>query len=304
MKYYIGVDGGGTKTEFICYDEKGHLVDQVTLSTCHILQVSHSQAVSILTAGINEVIAPYMPVCDSDITICAGLAGYGENKNLKHKIEAICKQSFGNKNFIIKNDAEIALAGALDNEDGIIVIAGTGSIGLAKKGNVSYRCGGWGYMLGDEGSAYWIGKRLLQEYTQQIDGRKERTLLVDYLKHTFSLKDDYELINYVSQTLGNQRNKIAGIAILLEELALKSDPAALEIYAQAGKALAELVNQLSKHFKDTIKVSYIGGVFKSSDLILDPLRNCLQDHTILQSPAHDPAYGAMLIAKNESKRED
>ena len=64
----------------------------------------------------------------------------------------------------LKSDVQIAIEGALDGQDGIVVIAGTGSIALSLKEGMLQRCGGWGYQLGDEGSAYWIAKKMLNAF--------------------------------------------------------------------------------------------------------------------------------------------
>lgn len=74
------------------------------------------------------------------------------------------------------------MEGALDGENGIVIIAGTGSIALALKDNIVTRCGGWGSQLGDEGSAYWIAKKMLSIFCQEVDGRLEKTKLYELIK--------------------------------------------------------------------------------------------------------------------------
>ena len=131
MRYYVGIDGGGTKTLFKCADEKLNEIKTLSFPSCHVLQVEQNQAIEILKNGISQIIDG-LPDNDIEICICAGLAGYGNDQSIRKRIEMIASEAFQGKPFILYNDAQVALAGALNNEDGILVIAGTGSIALSK----------------------------------------------------------------------------------------------------------------------------------------------------------------------------
>lgn len=296
MRYYVGIDGGGTKTLFKCADEKLNEIKTLSFPSCHVLQVEQNQAIEILKNGISQIFDG-LPDNDIEICICAGLAGYGNDQSIRKRIEMIASEAFQGKPFILYNDAQIALAGALNNEDGILVIAGTGSIALSKYQGQIYRSGGWGYMLGDEGSAYWIAKQLLEEYTMQCDGRSPKTQVVKALKQYCNLKDDYDIISYISNILGNERDKIASLAKIAFELAENKDPASLRIYDQAGYHIASLINALATNVDQVYKASYIGGVFNAGNIILDPIQNNLKKNIELCKPYNDPAYGAILLAK-------
>ena len=158
MRYFIGIDGGGTKTAFACMDEQ-QVLYTCTYPTCHVLQVEQETAIEILHKGLLDIQQHVPSVTAHNTVICAGLAGYGNNQVLRHKIEDICQKSFEGFTYHIVSDADIALHGAFLGNDGILLIAGTGSIGLARVKDQRYRCGGWGGLLGDEGSAYWIASR-------------------------------------------------------------------------------------------------------------------------------------------------
>lgn len=165
---YIGIDGGGTKTKMVLFDENGSRLKELILPTVHVLTQPQDQSIEILRDGVNQL--------DPDHTaiIGAGLAGYGQQKELRDKIEYICKEAFEDRTFVVESDVRIAIEGALDGHDGIVVIAGTGSIALSLKNNKLTRCGGWGYQLGDEGSAYWIAKKMFNIFCKEIDGRLEK----------------------------------------------------------------------------------------------------------------------------------
>lgn len=298
MKYFIGIDGGGTKTAFVCYDEENTLIGACVLPSCHVLQVDTNRAVSILKGGIENLVAE-IPEKDAQIYICAGLAGYGKNIELRKRIEKICSLSFAAYPYLIRSDADIALAGALNGEDGILVIAGTGSIALSQNQGKSSRCGGWGYVMGDEASAYDMAKQLLNVYTKQCDGRIPETILKSYVKEACGLSDDYDIIAYVSEVLGNERDKIARLSMLVYELAKQNELCALEIYANASKQIACLINTLAEAFSGRVTASYAGGVWNAKDILIEQVKCHLSEHIDFECPRFDPSYGACILAKKQ-----
>lgn len=297
--FYIGIDGGGTKTKFALFDEAGKCLREVVKSTCHILQVSNEASIAILKHGCSDVLQGFPHIQKDNLKILAGLAGYGQDETMRKRIEVICEEAFFPFPYGIRNDVQIAIAGALNYKDGIVVIAGTGSIALATKDGIQKRCGGWGYTLGDEGSAYWIAKQMLTIFCKQSDGRLPKTQLYDMLMQSCKLEKDYDMIHYVNTTLNNSRNEIAKLACITHKCALVGDPHALQIYDDAAKELALLIFPFLKYFEHNATLSYIGGVFQSDGYILNPLIKYLPTTISLQQPLHSPTYGAFILAKNE-----
>lgn len=293
MDYFIGIDGGGTKTAFASFDANGVLLHHCVMPSCHVLQVDNQTAIDILKRGLNSVL-PHT-TSDDNIYIGCGLAGYGNDAHLRKIIENRVECAFKGMKTVIANDAQIGLMGALNGNEGIFIIAGTGSMGLSYRNNEFKRVGGWGYLLGDEASAYWVAKQLLNEYTKQVDGRKEKTKLVDYVKRYCNLDDDYAIISHVSNTLGNKRDEIAKLAPIVYQLAQVNDTAAMDIYCKVAKEISLLINTLAKDFKNTVIVSYTGGVWKGLDYFRNYLT--LADNVTLQEPLNQPYYGAYLMAR-------
>lgn len=298
MNYFIGIDGGGTKTAFACMDENNQVVYQATYESCHILQVTRERAIAILQKGIEEMVAHFPQLTKNNTIICAGLAGYGKDQQLRQEIEIICKQSFKGYPFMICSDADIALYGALKGKDGILLIAGTGSIGLARKDKQLFRSGGWGYQLGDEGSAYWMARQLLQIFTKQVDGRLPESSLKHYLCEQLGLQDPYEIIRLLSSPKFQQRDEIAKLSLYLYELAKRKDPYALEIYECAAKELAQIANTLADYFKDEVCLSYAGGVWKSKDFLLKPFYKYINQKIKVNPPIASPVIGACYYARD------
>lgn len=293
--YIIGIDGGGTKTKFTLFDTRGNVVDSVILPSCHVLQKPDNEVVNILKVGIDKLTS--LISSEESIIISAGLAGYGKNHKIKNHIEYLCEIAFSPYPYYLFNDAEIALEGALAGEEGILLIAGTGSIAISKFKNKYQRCGGWGYLFGDEGSAYWIALELFKHYTYQVDGREPRTQLVTLLKEHCKFTDDYDLIYYVTNILEKDRTKIAAHAILLGELIEVKDPVGDLILEKLAKQLARLINSLTINFENKVKVSYVGGVFLLGEKLFVAISKYLVKPVIFIKPINSPEMGAFLLIK-------
>lgn len=298
MIYFLGVDGGGTKTKFECYDESGALVSEISKPTCHLLQVSSERAIEVLNFGLLEIKeAIQFQEGQDKLYIGLGLAGYGLNQALRKQIETVCQLAFEGEHYLLSSDAEIALIGALKGKDGILIIAGTGSIAFAKFGDRIERCGGWGYQLGDEGSGYWIGRQLLAEFTKQADGRHLKTELFSKLCNHLALKQDGDIIEWVS-TRNNQRTAIAELSIVGHELLERGDCAVQPLYDVCAKELAALANKFKEEYlEEQVPVSYIGGVLEHSATLRRMLKEQLDSKFVLVEPYYTPAKGASLLAQ-------
>lgn len=290
---FIGIDGGGTKTKFVLFNEDGQKEKEVLKPTVHILNQSKENCIQYLKEGVEEL----DPAKKS--FVIAGLAGYGQQEEVRHLIEDVCIQAFANRKYKIYSDVEIAMQGALDGQDGIVVIAGTGSIALSLINGKLKRCGGWGYQLGDEGSAFWIAKKMLSVYCQEVDGRRKKTELYDIIMKKCHLKNDYDIITYINQ-INHDRRAIASLATLNSLAARKGDCYALSIYQEAAHEISELIKPLVQDFDEPCYVSYIGGVFRSGEMILEPLKKQLSSLSCqLIPPVHSPEYGAFILGKKE-----
>lgn len=302
--YYIGIDGGGTKTQFTLFDQKGQMLSTHQEGTCHYAQVGYDGLKDVLKKGVKRVLKKVDEKIDkSDVRIGLGLAGYGREAKVREKIEAMVDKALNGYAWVLKNDVEIALKGALDENPGILVIAGTGSIALAYDGKQTTRTGGWGYQLGDEGGAYWIGQKVLEAFTKQSDGRMEKTPLYSLVKEQLNLAEDPEIVSVVQQYGKNHRREVAKLALCCSKASQMGDEIAIAILDQAAKELALLVNTLVPTFdSDRILASYIGGVFRSGDYLMASFIRYLDDKVLLIGPRHTPDYGAYLFAKEQFEK--
>ena len=295
---YMGIDGGGTKTKFTLINENEEIIASIEKGTCHYNQVGFDGLEKVLREGLEEIINIAKNKEDEIIRGCIGLAGYGKIKSVANNIEEIVKKVFKNIEFTLHNDVMIAHAGALSGEDGIVIIAGTGSIGYSLNKGITNRSGGWGYTIGDEGSAYWIGRKAIECFSKESDGRLVKGSLYTLLKNNLNIQDDYDLITYINEIIKSDRGNMAKIATICCQAANDGDINAKEIFNQAGIELAELINSLLKEFTDDkVVASYIGGVFKAEELILKPIGDNIDNRVILRAPKYPPDIGACLIAK-------
>lgn len=301
--YFLGIDGGGTKTSFSLIDEKGNLLTRVIKGTCHPAQIGFENLEKLLFEGLDEI-TKEMKISKTDINYSyLGLAGFGIVKEIADKIAIVVSKVFKEMKYTLNSDVRVAIAGALACEDGINIVAGTGSIVLALKDEELKRCGGWGYSVGDEGSAYWIGKKSLEIFSKECDGRVEKGPLYNIFVNELLLNDNYDIIPYVNNTLKCDRGEIAKLARLCSMAAIEGDNAAIKIFEEAAKELSEMVIVLLKIFKDEkVPISYTGGVFKCGDLILKPLMDNLRGYNVkLVEPALSPDLGACLLAYIDSE---
>lgn len=299
MKYYFSVDGGGTKTAFLLCDEDGNKITEFNLGPTNYLVNGMEDVINIYKEGISKF-NDYVLLSEIDCGFIA-LAGY---KDIKKDIEPIYQLVKSNikLDFILGNDTENALAGALLGKEGINIISGTGSIGLGYDKSKNFiRSGGWHHIfLGDEGSGYWLGCELLREFTKQADGRSKKTLLYDYIMTKYGFSDDDEILNLVINTYKLKREKIASFAIDVSNLAKMNDINALRIFNDAARELAQIANSIYRRgdFSNTIDLSFTGSVFKSYDFFKDSFINSLNFNARVVKPRLSPLYGGILLAFN------
>lgn len=301
---FLGIDGGGTKTEFIIINELGMILGHTIKPTCHYKQTSLENFEQVIREGIEEV-CRLSDISISNIDfIVAGIPGYGEIQNDVYIIDEIVKSILRNTSFICVNDAVVAWAGSLACQPGINIVAGTGAIGygIDSKGNVA-RSSGWGPFCGDEGSAYWLGKKVIEIFSKQSDGRLKKTPLYDIVSSEFNLKSEFDLLDIVVNNMEMKRDNVAQLAKLLYRAAEVNDEFALEAYIQAAYehylTIHSIIDKLDFETEERILVSYSGGVFNAGEYILAPLKRFLQKEskTIeLITPIMKPAFGAALYA--------
>ena len=302
MKYLIGFDCGATKTECALTDINGNILYTTTGGAANFLVTGTDGTSRIILSLLNDCIKKLNTDYSEIENIVIGAAGAGRKKDAE-KLESSLLEIFSADEIKIKSlkvvsDAQIALQGAFPNEVGFILIAGTGSIiyGKDEKGNI-YRTGGFGRLLGDEGSGFSIGKKGLQAAAKYFDGRGEETLIIKLIEEKYSIRTTDELIAKVY----NENFDIASVAEVVIIAAKKEDQIAHHILLEESE---ELIHHLSTMMKKMntidLSVSFAGSLILNNNVYSDMLRGKIK--TSLPSvkivvPKYSPIEGAILLAK-------
>ena len=300
--FFLGVDGGGTKTRFALVSQR-KLVAEAQLGTSYHPDVGLDGVGDVLAEGVAQVLAR-AGIQASQITHAFfGLPAYGEDSQVTPVLRALPASILGHERYTCDNDMVCGWAGSLGAEDGINIVAGTGSIGYGQRRGRAARAGGWGETFSDEGSAYWIAIQGLNVYARMSDGRLPRGPLHALINQALNLQDDLDLCAQVYGPGARSRGELAQLSPLVAEAAKLGDAAALEVFRRAGRELAEIAialrAKLGYEAGEAARLSYSGGAFSTGDLLLAPFRAALADAGAafeICRPLYDPHFGAALYA--------
>jgi N-acetylglucosamine kinase-like BadF-type ATPase len=303
VKTFLGIDGGGTKTAFLLIDESGRVLASHTEGPAYYLETGWEEMRAMLARGIRATCAP-VGLSPSNVEFAfLGLPAYGEDSTLMSALDAAASPSLQTGRYRCGNDALCGWAGALACQDGINIIAGTGSMAYGEFNGRAARVGGWGELFSDEGSAYWIAREGLRLFSRMSDGRAPRGALYDIVRGHFALQADLDLCAAIYGESRIQRSNLAALATLVAEAAVAGDAQATGLFGQAADELAQIVcavhDQLQVPAGTTVTVSYSGGLFQQRELLLAPLQAKLADargRYRVVAPRLSPVAGAALYA--------
>lgn len=308
--YFLGVDGGGTKTEFVLTDEAGKVLATWQGGPSYYIQIGFEGLHHLLAEGVAAVLKS-VGGTPKDITYAFfGLPAYGEDSSAQTFLEVIPEAVLGHHRYACGNDMICGWAGSLGGRDGINIVAGTGSIGYGERKGASARGGGWGEVFSDEGSAHWIAIQGLNAFSRMGDGRLPKGPLYDIFMAELELKHDLEVCGYVfgREGHGPSRDKIAALSKLVARACEQGDPEARRIFDRAGYELVLIIEAIRVRLgftdDEVVPLSFSGGVFRGGNLILEPLRRHLAAHHAhyeLISPQMSPSLGAALYAARLAK---
>ena len=297
----IGIDGGGTKTHLLCVDMEGIVLAEVYGGS------------SNLCSNSEDMVRQYLEVLISDmklslneevgiVSICLGTAGLIADR-ANERLTEMLRELLGDIVVQIVGDMETALIANIDDEAGVLVISGTGAIAYGMDLNQkTYRSGGWGHLVGDEGSAYWIAAEGLRRALKSFDGRGKMTDLYEAFKSYLNCQNHSELVSMIYRSTFN-KSQMADLARVVGEVAEDGDRIAIQILQEAGIELAHLgasvIRKLRLDDLNQFKVITAGSVLLNNEFVQDSFRETLlalypQSKVIpIQKSA---AYGATKLA--------
>ena len=305
----FGIDGGGTKSTGLAGDEFGNILAKSEAGPTNPNVVGIEKCAKT----VFQLISDCSEEIDCNIrdyrAIVIGLSGAGGDANRKKILEAINRQ-YKTKGIsaslpiTIETDARTALEGAFDGATGIVVIAGTGSVVMGKtlRGDI-IRTGGWGRIIGDEGSGYYIGREALTVVAQHLDKRGDVGKLPDAFAKKFQWKTREDIVTAVYQ----DHFDIASLAPVVFETAKANDMVSQRILQKAATLLAEQIRVVVLQLGILRKVGLVmcGGLIDHETVYANVLHMKiikLLPQVEVRSPLHSPAHGAVLMARDRLKR--
>ncbi len=282
----LGLDSGGSKTIAVVVDRSGAVVD---IGFGAGLDPTADDA---WETRLRALLAPLMPV---DMAVL-GLPFHGEMAAVSARQTALTKDLLGPQ-ALVMNDVAVAFEAALGGEDGVLILAGTGSMAWARGSKGTTRSGGWGDAFGDEGSAYWIGREALALVSCHLDGRKSCESFACSLLAALGIGPD-DLIDF-AYTGDSPRAKIASAARHVSDLAALGNTQALGLMQEAALHLAALGHAAARTCAAVtpLRWSFAGGVFNDATVT----RTVAAQMGALPVPARfPPVGGAVLVAARQA----
>lgn len=299
--YFLGVDGGASKTAALVTDESGDARGRGLAGGSNHLRVGIEEATRNIERAVNiALVEAGLAMREIAYAYC-GIAGADHPVHRQKVIDSL-KIFFPNGNFTVDTDARVALTGAVGFDAGIVIIAGTGSVAFGRNnGGAEARAGGWGPTLGDEGSGYAIARAGLSAIVRAHDGRGEKTLMTSLLCDEYGMCDPDELPRFVYAAT-THADDIARYGKLVIEAGGAGDPVAKAILDDSGRELGDCVLAVARRLRMTAEafpVAYVGGAFHAGPLLLDPMAARIAAEapkaTIIK-PEHTPVEGAAMLA--------
>jgi len=299
MNFYLGFDGGGTKTECIALDADGRIAGHGNSGPSNPLSVGYNAACAALQLAASRAVASAKCAASDVRGICAGLAGAG-GRNVAEEMRLRLSRIWPGASIQIVTDAEAALETAVGGAPGVVLIAGTGSVALGRnaKGELA-RAGGYGMWIGDAGSAYDIGRHAALAIARARDLAAPATLLAEMILSAVDCRTWDDVIEKLAAGTGSVFPKLVPIVMQAAE---DGDAAARNILTRAALDLAKIALAVigRLNMKDAeFRVARVGGVFGRT-YVLD---SRVDDLIVRVAPGarvglleHSPALGAARVA--------
>ena len=302
LSVFVGIDLGGSGTRAVLAQGDGHVL-AIGQGPTGLLG-GGAAGRRHMARALDAALAPIRPLArDADCAVFAGTRGLsipGRRDSLLLEL----KTRLPSADVRVANDALIGLWGGLAGREGVAVVAGAGSIALARSTDGQEgRAGGWGYLLGDDGSGYWLGREAVIAYLRSQEGRcptgELSRLVAEHVRRSS-----------VPETLGwlyrgeDQVERLAELAPLVSRAAVAGDPVARDILDRAGRALAQLAETAARQVwrdspPDPLNVACCGGVWSAGPMLIDTFNASLMGALPTAQPAPPqlpPVGGAVLLA--------
>ncbi len=302
MTYVLGIDAGGTKTVCLLADGAGTTLAEARGGGANLQADGELAVEKVLHQVMEEALGDraVMPAA-----ICLGMAGVDREDDAR-VIRGIMARIGYKARVLVVNDALIALEAGVGGAPGIVLIAGTGSIVYGRNAaGEAARAGGWGYVLGDEGSGYWMGRLALRAVVREADRRGRATALTPRVLRHFGAARPSDLIHAV-YARGQRPAVLSALAAEVQAAAGEGDVVAQQIVeagAQALVAAAESVALRLGLSDEAFTFVLAGGIFRGVPLLADEVTRRLPavaPKATVRRLEGEPAAGAVRLALAEA----
>lgn len=305
MRYFMGVDGGGSKTTCLLSTDKGHILGRGHGGPSNYHVVGENMAQTALHTSITEALKnSSLPITTVE-SIYLGLAGVGRphDHTIVERMISALPLTFGH--CTIDHDAAVALAATTHAKAGVIIISGTGSMtfGINHRGQRA-RAGGWGPILGDEGGGYDIGCQALKVVMRAADGRGPVSALQSRVLNHFNLTHVEELVPLVYGSL--ERHDISALAPVVIKAAERADLEARRILLTAGRELALAATTVIEALqleRETFTLGLAGGVLRHKGILARTIKEKITEvapFCTIAYPVFEPVVGALFLALRQA----
>ncbi len=300
--HVLGIDAGGTRTVCLLADQAGTVCAEARAGGANLQSAGELEVEKTLHRVMEQAVGDH----ELPAAICLGMAGVDRDEDAT-VVRGIMQRIGYKARVLVVNDALIALVSAVRDAAGLVVVAGTGSIAYGRDSrNRAARAGGWGYVLGDEGSGYWIGRLALRAVVRHADGRGRPSRLTDLVLQHFGVRQPQDLIHEVYHGM-LRPSEIAALAILVQRAVDAGDEVASKILDSGADELTRSAQSVASRLgieHDEFRFVLAGGIMRAvpslagqvSERFTKVAPRCRPE--ILQV---EPALGAVYLALAEAR---
>lgn len=297
MRYVIGLDGGGSKTDCLIAEETGRIVGEGQGGPAMLLYAEEKEVAASLQNALRSALANAPPAASGQVAALAVAIPIAP----WDWVEARIREVLVPERLLRFSEPQICRAASLHEGPLLLVVAGTGAFAYAYAGpGREAFAGGKGPLLGDQGSAYDLGLQALRAWVKAADGRGAATRLQALLEAHWEVRDIDALAQKVyGQRVG--RHEIAALAPLVNQAAEEGDEVALEILRQGAAALVEAAEAVACRagLEEPFLVAFFGSVLRGSRLLREEVERSLRERwprARFLLPTLRPVHGAILLA--------
>jgi len=294
--FYLGIDGGGTKTKLSLVDQEGKVIRSIEVNGCNPIDIGFESATIILKDAIYSICRD---IPFSSVYLFAGIAG-GTSAGMQERFRTFFEK-FHFAAFANDSDNKNIVAAGLGKRDGITLIMGTGICAFVQKDRQYIKIAGWGYLIDNGGSGYNLGRDALNAYFSAIDGTGNKTRLTDEINvmHPGGVQ---EIMAYIYR---EGRSAVASFAPAVFAALKEDDAVAKEILERNIQEAVHIINTAANSFSVGKIPLILAGGLTNHPYVSERIKTLLQktDRFDLKVLDCEPVNGAILLARELSKEE-